>query len=62
MTQHRSKLDDDKKSKFDNDDKTKLFVLSGHTLANFVHHLGPVHTIAKLKKKTILSNKFIWKK
>ena len=54
MTQHRSKLDDDKKSKFDNDDKTKLFVLSGHTLANFVHHLGPVHTIAKLKKKKIV--------
>ena len=58
MTQHRSKMDDDKKSKFDNDDKTKLFVLSGHTLANFVHHLGPVHTIAKLKKKYCETNSF----
>ena len=31
--------------------RKKLFVLSGHTLANFVHHLGPVHAIAKLRKK-----------
>ena len=32
MTQHRSKLDDDKKSKFDNDDKEKTIrSLRAHT-------------------------------
>ena len=50
-----------KKSNFDNDDSKKLFILSGHTLANFVHHLRPVHAIAKLRKKNNIV-KFILKK
>ena len=62
MTQHRSKLDDDKKSKFDNDDKEK-------TIRSLRAHTGQLCASpwagprdSKAEKKTRLSNKFIWKK